>query len=182
MEKHAKYKHPYQLDLGGPTPHFVDQHKSATIAAFDKGSVDLCVQENRQQENNLPTHQQSERLENRRGRSKRKSNTMQFKKQTVDLLDSLANSRNKLYFLFGVATFFQWKKVTDAREVSRSLVVKWNKARQSSLSEIARKKQKSKAGSVREARRRRQMVGDKTRNSEKQPVAAKLVVAEFNLR
>ena len=33
--------------------------------------------------------------ENRRGSSKRKSHTVEFKKQTLDLLNSLANSKNK---------------------------------------------------------------------------------------
>ena len=135
MEKHSKYKHPSQLDLSGPTPHFVDQHKSATIAAFDKDSVDLCVQENGQQENNLATHQQNEHLENRRGRSKRKSNTMQFKKQTVDLLDSLTNSRNKLYFLFGVATFFA---VEESRRRQRSEEIPGSQVEQSKTIQFIR--------------------------------------------
>ena len=86
---HAKYKHPSELDLCGPTPHFVDQ-QSATIAAFDKGSVDLSVQENVQQEDNLPPHQQNDRVENRRGR------------------------RNKLYFLFGPSPPFFFRLASSA--------------------------------------------------------------------
>lgn len=47
------------------------------------------------------------------------SYTKEFKKQTLDILDNLSSSRNK------------WQKVADAKQVSKSLVVKWNKARNS---------------------------------------------------
>ena len=160
LEMHAKYKHPSEvvLDL------------STSTTALDNGSVDLCVQVNSHQEENHPPRQQKERTENRRGRNKRKSYTIEFKKQTLDLLDCLSNSRNK------------WQKVADAKQVSKSLVVKWNKARKSILSEIAQNKLKANAGGARGARRRRQMVGEKARNSEKYPLASKLLVAEFKLR
>lgn len=49
------------------------------------------------------------------------------------------------------------------------------------LSEIAKNKQKTNAGSAREARRRRQMVGERVRNSEKYPLASKLLITEFKL-
>ena len=75
---HAKCKHPSELEFSGPTPHFVDEHKSANITAFNNGSVDLCVQENGQEEDNRPAHQQSEGAENRLGRRKRKSHTTLF--------------------------------------------------------------------------------------------------------
>ena len=58
----------------------------------------------------------------------------------------------------------------------------WNKARKSIFSEIAQNKLKANAGGARGARRRRQMVGEKARNSEKYPLASKLLVAEFKLR
>ena len=49
------------------------------------------------------------------------------------------------------------------------------------LSEIAKNKQKTNAGSAREARRRRQMVGERAQNSEKYPLASKLLITEFKL-
>ena len=49
------------------------------------------------------------------------------------------------------------------------------------LSEIAKNKQKANAGSAREARRRRQMVGERAQNSEKYPLASKLLITEFKL-
>lgn len=69
---------PSKLEFSGPTPHFVDEHESANIAAFKNGSVDLCVQENGQEEDNRAAHQQNERAENRLGRRKRKSHTILF--------------------------------------------------------------------------------------------------------
>ena len=60
--------------------------------------------------------------------------------------------------------------------------MKWNKAGNSILSEIAKNKQKTNAGSAREARRRRQMVGERARNSEKYPLASKLLLTEIRLR
>ena len=51
-------------------------------------------------------------LRTERGGSKWKRYTVQFKKHTLGLLDSQANSRNKLYFLFGVGDFFPVEKTT----------------------------------------------------------------------
>jgi len=65
--------------------------------------------------------------------------------------------------------------------VSKSLVVKWNKARKEIISD-ERNKHNANAGGMRDARRRRQMVGERARNSEKYPLAANLLVAEFKLR
>jgi len=84
-------------------------------------------------------------------------------------LDCLSNSRNK------------WQKVDDAKQVSKSLVVKWNKARKSIFSEIAQNKCNANAGGARSARHRRQMVGENARNSLKYPLASKLLVSEFKL-
>ena len=53
----------------------------------------------------------------RRGSEKGKSYTVEFKKKTLDLLDSLASSKNK------------YKIVSRERGVHRSLVQTWNKNR-----------------------------------------------------
>jgi len=124
-------------------------------------------QEASQHEEDCPPHQGKERTENHPGRSKPKSYTIEFKKQTLDLLDNLSSSRNK------------WQKVADAKQVSKSLAVKWNKAGNSILSEIAKNKQKTNAGSAREKRHRRQMVGARAQNREKYPLASKLLNTEF---
>ena len=62
------------------------------------------------------------------------------------------------------------------------MVVKWNKARNSILSEIDKNKQKTNAGGAKEARHRKQMVGEKARNTEKYPLASKLLITKFKLR
>ena len=61
-------------------------------------------------------------LRTERGGSKWKCYTVQFKKHTLDLLDSQANSKNKLYFLFGVGDIFPVGKTMPNNR--KSLVVK----------------------------------------------------------
>ena len=61
----------------------------------------------------------------RRGSATCKSYTVEFKKETLHLLDSLSNSRNK------------WKKVAEAKHISKCLVIKWNKARDKIFAELS---------------------------------------------
>lgn len=150
--------------------HSVGQSGSSAASTSHNSFVDLCLQGNSQPEERITLDKQKKGTENRRGSSKRKSYTVEFKKQTLDLLDSLANSKNK------------WKKVADEKQVSKCLVVKWNKARESVLAEISKNKHKRNAGGAREARRRRQMVRKKAQKSEKYPLAANLLITEFKLR
>lgn len=168
LEMHIKFKHPAKADL--QNGHSVGQSGSSAASTSHNSFVDLCLQGNSQPEERITLDKQKKGSENRRGSSKRKSYTVEFKKQTLDLLDSLANSKNK------------WKKVADEKQVSNCLVVKWNKARESILAEISKNKHKRNAGSAREARRRRQMVGKKAQKSEKYPLAANLLITEFKLR
>ena len=137
LEIHTKYKHP---DVE------VDSMDKSTLA-LNIDSVDLNVQqEASQQEEDRPLYQEKEHAEYCHGRNKHKSYIIELKKLTLDLLDNLFNSRNK------------WQKVADAKKASKSLVVKWNKARNSILSGTAKNKQTTNAGGAREARRRRQLV------------------------
>ena len=168
LEMHIKFKHPAKADL--QNGHSVGQSGSSAASTSHNSFVDLCLQGNSQPEERITLDKQKKGTENRRGSSKRKSYTVEFKKQTLDLLDSLANSKNK------------WKKVADEKQVSKCLVVKWNKARESILAEISKNKHKRNAGSAREAGRRRQMVGKKAQKSEKYPLAANLLITEFKLR
>ena len=168
LEMHIKFKHPAKADL--QNGHSVGQSGSSAASTSNNSFVDLCLQGNSQPEERTTLDKQKKGTENRRGSSKRKSYTVEFKKKTLDLLDSLANSKNK------------WKKVADEKQVSKCLVVKWNKARESILAEISKNKHKRNAGSAREARCRRRMVGKKAQKSEKYPLAANLLIAEFKLR
>lgn len=168
LEMHIKFKHPAKADL--QNGHSVGQSGSSAASTSHNSFVDLCLQGNSQPEERITLDKQKKGTENRRGSSTRKSYTVEFKKQTLDLLDSLANSKN------------EWKKVADEKQVSKCLVVKWNKTRESILAEISKNKHKRNAGSAREARRRRQMVGKKVQKSEKYPLAANLLITEFKLR
>ena len=111
------------------------------------------------------------RAEKRRGSSQRRSYTVEFKKQTLDLLDKLSAIKNKLL-----------NKVAEARGISKSLVIKWNKNRQTILQELTLNKKHKNAGGVRVARQQRKMTGEKAKHSEKYPLAANLLFAEFKLQ
>lgn len=119
-----KFKHPAKADL--QNGHSVCQCVSSAASTSNNSSVDLCLQRNSQPQERITLDRQKESTEKRRGSSKGKSYTVEFKKQTFDLLDSLVNSKNK------------WKKVANEKQVSKCLVVKWNKARESILAEISK--------------------------------------------
>ena len=110
--------------------------------------------------------------ENRHGQSKRKSYTVEFKVKTLELPDKYTELkiRNK------------WVKVAEKRGVSKCLVVKWNKNRDKIFAELQLNKKKQNTGSVKAARQRRKLVGEKAKCSEKYPLAANRVVLEFKLR
>ena len=168
LDMHVRCKHPSEFNTDTATK---GERKLENVEEIDQpASVENSRNVQTRTADRTAMSAESEKIENRRGSDKRKSYSVEFKKQTLDLLDSLKDSKNK------------WQKVAEARRVSKSLVVKWNKARQQILSELQQNKHKSNAGGVRSARRRRQMVGNKARNSEMYPLAAKLVVAEFKLR
>ena len=97
--------------------------------------------------------------------------TVEFKVKTLDLLDNYTEIkiRNK------------WVKVAEKRGVSKCLVVKWNKNRDKIFAELQLNKKKN-TGSVKAARQRRKLVGEKAKCSEKYPLAANRVVLEFKLR
>ena len=92
--------------------------------------------------------------------------------KTLELLDNYTELkiRNK------------WVKVAEKRGVSKCLVVKWNKNRDKIFAELQLNKKKQNTGSVKAARQRRKLVGEKAKCSEKYPLAANRVVLEFKLR
>ena len=81
-----------------------------------------------------------------RGREKRKSYTVEFKKKTLDLLDSLTSSKNK------------YKIVSREKGVYQSLVQKWNKSRGQIFKELEPNKQGKNSGNIRGGRHRRSLV------------------------
>ena len=72
--------------------------------------------------------------------------------------------------------------MAEAKQISKSLVIKWNKARDKIFVEMSLNKCKANTGGVRESQQRRKMVGENGKNSERYPHTIKLLVAEFKLR
>ena len=72
--------------------------------------------------------------------------------------------------------------MAEAKQMSKCLVIKWNKARDKIFAEMSLNKRKANTGGVRESRQRRKMVGEKAKNSQRYPRATKLLVTEFKLR
>ena len=161
LDQHMRFKHPSECNGQEST----DQ--SISLQSSNSPSSDVQEIEERRDDSSRTADEIHER---RRGSATRKSYTVEFKKETLHLLDSLSNSRNK------------WKKVAEAKQINKCLVVKWNKARDKILTELSLNKRSANAGGVRASRQIRKIVGEKVKNSERYPRAAKLLVAEFKLR
>ena len=110
--------------------------------------------------------------DNRKGSSRRKSYTVEFKAKTLERLDLFSELKVKK----------KWEKVAEERGVSKSLVVKWNKNRNKIKAESERNKRKENSGGVKATRQRRKLIGDKAKNSEKYPLASARVIVDFKLR
>ncbi|CAB3999322.1 Hypothetical predicted protein [Paramuricea clavata] len=95
-----------------------------------------------------------------------------FKLKTVQLLDNLGKLNMKK----------KWEKVAKMQGVRKSLIVKWHKSREKLKLEVKMNRVKKNAGSMKEARKRRKMVCEKSKNSERYPSAVEHVVSEFKLR
>ena len=113
-----------------------------------------------------------DKTDKRQGCNRRKSYTVDFKIKTLQLLDSLSELKTKK----------KWEKVAEKQGISKSLVVKWNKNRAKVQSELKLNRQTKNAGSLVASRKRRKLVFEKAKNSEKYPLAAERVLHEFKLR
>ena len=101
--------------------------------------------------------QTQRRSNNRRGSNKRKSYTVDFIKKTLDLLDSLKSSTNK------------YEAVAKQQGVNRSLVPK-EKNRSKTLAELTLTMTKK--------RQRRRIAGNRSRRTDKYPLASNPLPAE----
>ena len=110
--------------------------------------------------------------DSRKGSSRRKSYTVEFKAKTLERLDLFSELKVKK----------KWEKVEEEGGVSKSLVVKWNKNRNKIKAESERHKRKKNSGGVKATRKRRKLIGDKAKNSEKYPLASARVIVDFKLR
>ena len=113
-----------------------------------------------------------DKTEKRWGCNRRKSYTVDFKLKTVQLLQNLGELNTKK----------KWEKVAEMQGISKSLVVKWHKSKEKLELELKMNRVKKNAGSVKEARKRRKLVCEKSKDSERYPLAAERVVSEFKFR
>ena len=90
------------------------------------------------------TQSQAAAIDRRRGCSKRKSYTVDFKLKTLKLLDSLSELKTKK----------KWEKVAEKQGINKSLVVKWNKNREKLQLEIKLNRRKKNAGNLKDSRKR----------------------------
>ncbi len=121
---------------------------------------------------NNNTQSQAAVIDRRRGCSKRKSYTVDFKLKTLKLLDSFSELETKK----------KWENVAEKQGINKSLVVKWNKNREKLQLEIKLNRRKKNAGNLKDSRKKRKLVCEKAKNSEKYPLAAVRVICEFKLR
>ena len=171
LETHVRFKHATEGNLSEPSTH----SSSKAIPCKEGRDDDTFESSSKESYHAAEERVESQQLHHhhaakRRGRKQRRSYTVEFKKQTLDLLDQLTATKKK------------WNKVAEARGINKSLVIKWNKNRQTILQEITLNKQNKNAGGIRAARQRRKMTGVKANHSEKYPLAANLLVSEFKLR
>ena len=139
-----------------------DGHKSQNTA--DLGNSRIITHK--------PSESEKVSVSNRRGRTKRKSYTVEFKVKTLAVLDKLSKA--------GVKN--KWKKVADERGLpDKSLVIKWNKNRSNIINELKARKT-DKDGSIKAARQKRHITHNALFRRESFPKAAQAVVAEFKER
>ena len=102
----------------------------------------------------------------------RKSYTLEFKMQSLHLLDTMSRSKVK----------DRWNKAAASRGVSKSMIVKWNKNRKAIENELALNKQERNIGNIKELRQRRKLTSTFKKRREKYPKEASAVLSEFKLR
>ena len=72
--------------------------------------------------------------------------------------------------------------VSKEKGVHRSLIQKWNKNRNQILKELELNKKGKNSGNIRDARQRRKIGAGRSKQSERYPLAANLLIAEFKVR
>ena len=168
LDSHMKFKHPM-------TENSHEGSKQENMFANRKEADAHCsLPEASQSGSNDPIVLDSNEVESlgnkRRGSKKRKSYTVEFKKKTLDLFDSLKSSKHR------------YNIVSKEKGVHRSLIQKWNKNRNQVLKELELNKKGKNSGNIRDARQRRKIVAGRSKQSERYPLAANLLIAEFKVR
>ena len=168
LDSHMKFKHPM-------TENSHEGSKQENMFANRKEADAHCsLPEASQSGSNDPIVLDSNEVESlgnkRRGSKKRKSYTVEFKKKTLDLFYSLKSSKHR------------YNIVSKEKGVHRSLIQKWNKNRNQILKELELNKKGKNSGNIRDARQRRKIVAGRSKQSERYPLAANLLIAEFKVR
>lgn len=124
LDSHVQFKHPASAAQNSNSNSSASRNTSTIFVNINNHSGETNTQRmaESQQLEDVPREsagvaqgQTQRRSNNRRGSNKRKSYTVDFKKKTLDLLDSLKSSTNK------------YNTVAKQQEVNRSLVFKWGK-------------------------------------------------------
>lgn len=168
LDSHMKFKHPSST---AENSHEGQQHRDISPNQKEADVPCSVLDDSPPEAPYDPIIVNEESLgKKRRGSEKRKSYTVEFKKKTLDFLDSLTSSKNK------------YKIVSREKGVHRTLVQKWDKNRGQIFKELELNKRCKNSGNIRDARQRRKMVSEKPKHHERYPLTAKLLIAEFKVR
>lgn len=172
LDGHVRFKHP---NIAAQNPNSNSSESTSTSTILVNNNTPILTEspnfENVPRESTCVAQGKVQsRSNNRKGRDTRKSYTVEFKKKTLDLLDSLKSSTKK------------YNIVAKQQGVNRSLVFKWEKNRSKIFTELSLNKKKQNTGGSRPMRQRRRITANKSARADKYPLAANLLVAEFKLR
>ena len=172
LDGHVRFKHP---NIAAQNPNSNSSESTSTSTILVNNNTPILTEspnfENVPRESTCVAQGKVQsRSNNRKGRDTRKSYTVEFKKKTLDLLDSLKSSTKK------------YNIVAKQQGVNRSLVFKWEKNRSKIFTELSLNKKKQNTGGSRPMRQRRRITATKSARADKYPLAANLLVAEFKLR
>ena len=172
LDGHVRFKHP---NIAAQNPNSNSSESTSTSTILVNNNTPILTESPNFE--NVPCESTcvaqgkvQSRSNNRKGRDTRKSYTVEFKKKTLDLLDSLKSSTKK------------YNIVAKQQGVNRSLVFKWEKNRSKIFTELSLNKKKQNTGGSRPMRQRRRITANKSARADKYPLAANLLVAEFKLR
>ena len=172
LDGHVRFKHP---NIAAQNPNSNSSESTSTSTILVNNNTPILTEspnfENVPRESTCVAQGKVQSCSNnRKGRDTRKSYTVEFKKKTLDRLDSLKSSTKK------------YNIVAKQQGVNRSLVFKWEKNRSKIFTELSLNKKKQNTGGSRPMRQRRRITANKSARADKYPLAANLLVAEFKLR
>ena len=174
LDSHVQFKHPsFAKHCKQNSNRQSSESTNGSTIVVDTNTENTEMMDGGLQNGNAPcdsTNRSQSRNNNRRGTNTHRSFTVEFKKKTLDLLDSMKTSRHK------------YQTVAKQQGVNRSLVFKWEKSRSKIIAELTLNKKKQNTGDGRPIRKRRRIHGNRSQRTEKYPEASKLLLVEFKLR